>query len=121
LHEFLKILPFKIDILIEIFQVITGLNLTKEQKPCIVIPCSYCKTNVYIDYNCKTCYSAFYCDKTCLKNHKSTHNGECTNKLKLTPSILYPLQVELHCGGDLGEDIEIYFEHEKKLSLKYRG
>jgi len=29
--------------------------------------------------------------------------------------------VEMHCGGDLGEDIEIYFEHEKKLSLKYRG
>lgn len=29
--------------------------------------------------------------------------------------------MELHCGGDLGENIEIYFEHEKKLSLKYRG
>lgn len=41
--------------------------------------------------------------------------------MKITPSILYPLQVEMHCGGDLGEDIEIFFEHEKKLSLKYRG
>lgn len=121
LHEFLKLLPFKIDILIEIFQVITGLNLTKEQKPCLVIPCSYCKTNVYIDYHCKTCFCAFYCDKTCMKNHKNAHSKECTLKMKITPSIIYPLQVELHCGGDLGEDIEIYFEHEKKLSLKYRG
>lgn len=121
LHEFLKILPFKIDILIEIFQVITGLNLTKEQKPCLVIPCSYCKTNVYIDYHCKTCFCAFYCDKTCMKNHKNSHQKECTVKMKITPSIIYPLQVELHCGGDLGEDVEIYFEHEKKLSLKYRG
>ena len=91
LHEFVKLLPFKIDILIEIFQVITSLNLTKEQKPCIVIPCSYCNTNVYIKYHCKVCYSAFYCDKTCLKNHKANHSAECNTKLKLSPSILYPL------------------------------
>lgn len=86
-----------------------------------MIPCSYCNTNVYINFHCKECSSAFYCDKTCLKNHKAAHSSECNSKLKLSPSILYPLQVELHCGGDLGENIEIYFEHEKKLSLKYRG
>ena len=27
----------------------------------------------------------------------------------------------MHCGGDLGDDVEIYFEYEKKISLKYRG
>ena len=64
LHEFLKFLNFKVDILIEIFQVTTGLNLTKEQYPNIVVPCSFCQTNVYITYHCKKCNCAFYCDKT---------------------------------------------------------
>lgn len=77
LHEFLKILPYQIDILIEIFQVITTLNLTKERQPNIVVPCSFCKTNVYINYHCKTCSCTFYCDKTCLKNHKTTHEDDC--------------------------------------------
>ncbi len=121
LHEFLKFLNFKVDILIEIFQVTTGLNLTKEQYPNIVVPCSFCQTNVYITYHCKKCNCAFYCDKTCMKNHKANHEADCSNKIKITPAILYPLQVELHCGGDLGEDIEIFYEHEMKLSLKYRG
>ena len=95
--------------------------MTKEQYPNIVVPCSFCQTNVYITYHCKRCYSSFYCDKTCMKNHKNNHESECSNKIKITPTILYPLQVELHCGGDLGEDVEIYYEHEMKLSLKYRG
>ena len=56
-----------------------------------------------------------------MKNHKNNHESDCTNKIKITPTIIYPLQVEIHCGGDLGEDVEIYFEHEMKLSLKYRG
>lgn len=121
LHEFLKSLNYKVDILIEIFQAVTGLNLTKEQFPNIVVPCSFCQTNVYITYHCKKCFCSFYCDKTCMKNHKASHEADCVNKIKITPTILYPLQVELHCGGDLGEDVEIYYEHEMKLSLKYRG
>ena len=56
-----------------------------------------------------------------MKNHKNSHESDCSNKIKITPTILYPLQVELHTGGDLGEDVEIYYEHEMKLSLKYRG
>ena len=76
---------------------------------------------IYVSYHCKKCYSTFYCDKTCQKNHASKHDLECPSKIRITPNILYPLQVELHCGGDLGDDIEIYFEYEKKISLKYRG
>jgi hypothetical protein len=121
LHEFLKYLNFKVDILIEIFQAVTGLNLTKDQFPNIVVPCAFCQTNVYITYHCKKCYCSFYCDKTCIKNHKNIHEADCSNKIKITPTIIYPLQAEIHCGGDLGEDVEIYFEHEMKLSLKYRG
>ena len=121
LHEFLKFLNFKVDILIEIFQVTTGLNLTKEQYPNIVVPCSFCQTNVYITYHCKKCFCSFYCDKTCMTNHAINHENECATKMKITPAILYPLQVELHCGGDLGDDIEVFYEHEMKLSLKYRG
>jgi hypothetical protein len=36
-----------------------------------------------------------------MKNHKSKHDMECTNLIKVTPSIFYPLQVEIHCGGIL--------------------
>ena len=107
--------------MIEVFQVLTQLNLTKEQQPSIVVPCAFCETNVYIHFHCKECYSAFYCDKTCLKNHKSTHDSECVTKIRVTPSIQYPLQLEVHCGGDLCEDIKIYYEHEMKFSLKLRG
>ncbi len=34
---------------------------------------------------------------------------------------MYPLQVEIHCGGDLGDNVEIYFQHENRLTLKYCG
>lgn len=39
----------------------------------------------------------------------------------MTPSIFYALQVEIHCGGDLGDDIQIFYEHEMRITLKYRG
>jgi hypothetical protein len=121
LHEFLKLLEYKVDKLIEIFQVLTNLNLTKEVQPNIVVPCAFCATNVCIGIHCKQCFSAFYCDKTCIKNHKLSHESECNKMKRMTPSIIYPLQVEVHCGGDMCEDIEIYFEHEMKFSLKLRG
>ena len=41
--------------------------------------------------------------------------------MKSTPNVLDPLQIEIHCGGDLYEDVDIYFEHQNKFSLKYRG
>jgi len=36
---------------------------------------------------------------------------------RVTPTIFYPLQVEIHCGGDLEEDVYIYFEHEMRITL----
>lgn len=121
LHEFIKLLNFRADILIEVFQSITGLNLSKEQFPNIVLPCASCGMFIYINYHCKKCFSAFYCDKTCKKNNKAKHMVECPTKVPITPSILYALQVEIHGGGDLGDDVQIFFEYEKRLSLKYRG
>jgi len=44
-----------------------------------------------------------------MKNHKSKHDTECSKLVKLTPTIIYPLQVEIHCGGDQGENVEIYY------------
>ncbi len=31
------------------------------------------------------------------------------------------MQVEIHCGGDLGDNVEIYYQHEKRLTLKFCG
>lgn len=121
LHEFSKLLNFKTEILIEVFQSLTNLNLSKEQLPNIVVPCASCGMFIYINFHCKKCFSVFYCDKTCLKNHKGKHDSECNALVKVTPSIFYPLQVEIHCGGDLGDDIQIYYEHEMRVTLKYRG
>ena len=42
LHEFIKLLNFKSEILVEVFQSITNLNLSKENFPNIVVPCSSC-------------------------------------------------------------------------------
>lgn len=121
LHEFSKLLNFKTEILIEVFQSLTNLNLSKEQLPNIVVPCASCGMFIYINFYCKKCFSVFYCDKTCSKNHKLKHDAECNSLIKVTPSIFYPLQVEIHCGGDLGDDIQIYYEHEMRVTLKYRG
>ena len=121
LHEFIRILNLRSDILIEVFQSITTLNLSKEQFPNIVLPCTACGMFIYINYHCKKCLSSFYCDKTCKKNHKGKHDVDCPNKILIIPSILYALQIEIHCGGDLGDDVQIFCEYEKRISLKYRG
>ena len=76
---------------------------------------------IYINFHCQKCCCAFYCDKTCLKNHKQRHDEECSGLQKYTPTIIYPLQVEIHCGGDLGENVEIYYQHEKRITLKHSG
>ena len=31
------------------------------------------------------------------------------------------LQMEVHVGGDLGRDVEIYYQHQLRMSLKMRG
>ncbi|KRX04426.1 hypothetical protein PPERSA_00195 [Pseudocohnilembus persalinus] len=122
LHEFIRMLNFKSEILVEVFQTITNINLSKESQPNIVVPCNSCHMYIFINYHCKNCFSAFYCDKTCQKNHQAKHEEtQCKKLTKLTPSISYPLQVEIHCGGDLGENVEIYYQHEKRISLKYSG
>ncbi|KAL4473913.1 hypothetical protein ABPG74_022777 [Tetrahymena malaccensis] len=121
LHEFIKLLNFKSEILVEVFQSITNINLSKEQCPNIVVPCASCHMYIYVNFHCNRCFSAFYCDKTCMKNHKSKHDQECGQLIKLTPTIIYPLQVEIHCGGDLGENVEIYYQHEQRITLKYCG
>lgn len=95
LHEFIKLMNFRADILVEVFQSITSLNLSKEQFPNIVLPCQACGMFIYINYHCKKCFCAFYCDKTCKKNHKTKHDVECPSKIQITPSILYALQVEI--------------------------
>ncbi|CAK60423.1 unnamed protein product (macronuclear) [Paramecium tetraurelia] len=120
LHEFIRLMNFKSEILVEVFQSITNLNLSKETFPNVVVPCASCGMFIYIVQHCTICYSAFYCDKTCLKNGRQKHESEC-QQAKITPSIIYPLQVEIHCGSSLGDDVKIYFQHERKLSLLYRG
>ena len=89
--------------------------------PNIVIPCSSCGMFIYINFYCKTCYGAFYCDLTCLKNQKIKHELECETISKVTPTIFYPLQVEIHCGGLLNQDVMIFYEHEMRMTLKHRG
>ncbi|KAM3129438.1 hypothetical protein pb186bvf_018430 [Paramecium bursaria] len=121
LHEFIRLMNFKSEILVEVFQSITNLNLSKEPFPNVVVPCASCGMFIYVVSHCNKCYSAFYCDKTCMKNGRTKHDTECQSLVKTTPLILYPLQIEIHCGGSLGDDVKIYFQSEKKLTLLYRG
>ena len=86
LHEFIKLLNFKSEILVEVFQSITNINLSKENQPNIVVPCGSCHMYIYITFHCQKCYSAFYCDKTCLKNHRQKHEEECAGMTKYTPN-----------------------------------
>ena len=50
---------------------------------------------------------------------KLAHQDEC--RPKILPSIDSPLQVEVHLGSDLGHNVEVYFQHEMRMSLQMRG
>jgi hypothetical protein len=41
--------------------------------------------------------------------------------MKPTPSLFFPLQIEIHCGQDLKQDFIIRFEDEGRMTLKHRG
>lgn len=50
---------------------------------------------------------------------KLTHLSSC--KPRQLPSIDAALQVEVHVGGDLGKDVEVYYQHQMRMSHKIRG
>ena len=50
---------------------------------------------------------------------KLTHQATC--KPRQLPSIDAALQVEVHVGGDLGREVEVYFQHQMRMSVKIRG
>ncbi len=118
---------YKQKLLIELFQHISCLQLSKDQMPHIVVSCQYCKTLIYINFHCKRCNSVYYCDISCLKNDKvgflrqPLHEQDCDLLSKPTPSLFCPLQIELHSGSDLGQDIVIRYEDEQRLTLRFRG
>jgi len=124
LQEFIKIYTTRREIIIEIFQNVTKLSLTKETGPKIVIQCFNCSSYVYYSNCCRECSNVFYCDESCMKANKPEHvKGplSCKEELQKTPNIFYPLILEIHSGSDMDENITVFYEHEMKMSLKMRG
>lgn len=112
LSEFLKIFYYRIDAIIDIFQTISKLSLSKEKLPRISVKCSNCDLNVFIEIQCDKCQNEFYCDETCRKIHSEVHKSSCLKNLGKIPKIHDPLRIEVHISSDsLGEDIMIYSEH----------
>jgi hypothetical protein len=120
LGEFAKLMGFKSDILLEVFQSLTKLNLSKDEAR-IVVNCGNCGVYILASVPCKACQNEFYCDRTCLKNHRLKHAPACQAGLRTCPRIIYPLQVELHCGSDLADNLAIHYQHERRLTLRERG
>ena len=52
LHEFIKLFNFKSEILVEVFQSITNINLSKETQPNIVVPCASFHMYIYVNFHC---------------------------------------------------------------------
>jgi len=50
---------------------------------------------------------------------KFTHQSTC--KPRQLPSIDGALQIEVHIGGDLGKDVEVYYQHQMRMSHRIRG
>lgn len=50
---------------------------------------------------------------------KLTHESSC--KPKILPAIDTALQIEIHVGSDLGRDVEMYYQHQMKISHKIKG
>jgi len=58
---------------------------------------------------CDKCFHVHYCSETCEVRSKLTHQKNC--KLRLMPGIDVALQVEVHVGSDLGNDLRVYYQH----------
>ncbi len=121
LNEFIKMFTPRKEIIIDTFQNLTSLSLTKESMPKIVIRCSNCNSYVYYTNTCSKCRNAFYCDQSCVKADLALHSKACVQTLQLTPRLFAPLIVEMHSGSDLKQDVNLYYEHEMKFSQKLRG
>ncbi|CDW75832.1 UNKNOWN [Stylonychia lemnae] len=123
LNEFLKMYgtSLKKEVILDLFQNLTGLSLTKENVPKIVVRCNNCNSYVYYTNNCNKCRNAFYCDQSCVKADLTIHCKKCIHDLPMTPQLFSPLIVELHSGTDMKHNITLYYEHEMKFSQKIRG
>jgi len=119
--EFIKLYSFRKEVIIDIFQNLTNLSLTKESVPKIDVRCNNCNAYVYYTNVCSKCRNAFYCDQSCVKADVAVHAKKCIYDLPLTPQLFSPLTVELHSGTDMGHDVVLYYEHEMKFSQKLRG
>ena len=70
LIEHCKLINHKQRFMVELFQAFSSLQISRDPLPKIVVSCSFCNVLIYINFHCKTCYSVFYCDVSCLKNDK---------------------------------------------------
>ena len=104
INEFLKMYgtSLKKELIIDQFQSLTALSLTKENVPKIVIRCNNCQSYVYYTNTCLKCRNAFYCDQSCVKADFTIHIKQCVHDLPMTPQLFTPLLVELHSGPDMG-------------------
>lgn len=71
----------------------------------LLLQCNHCgKHTTPEPYNCLICQSAFYCSHGCKANHKYTHEQqECRERMH--PKVPVGVQVEVHLGGDLGQNL----------------
>lgn len=68
---------------------------------------------------CVTCQHAHFCSQACEVKGKLNHKPAC--RPRQLPSIDAALQMEIHVGGDLGKDVEIYYQHQLRMSLRIKG
>ena len=122
LNEYLKLFYYRLDAIIDIFQSITKLSISKEKFPKIVLKCSNCNFYVFITVYCFECQNEFYCDETCRKIHNEIHKKVCENNVNRLPKIIDPLRIELHVISEsFGEEIFLYNEHNMKFSKMMKG
>ena len=110
------------DTIIDIFQSTTKLSLSKEKYPKIVVKCSNCSFYVFVDVYCPFCQNEFYCDETCRKIHYEKHKKNCVNISQKLPKIIEPIRIEVYVSSeDLGENIQIWSEHNMRFSKMMKG
>ena len=122
LVEYIKLFYYRIDAIVDIFQTISKLSLSKEKFPKIVVKCSNCDFYVFINTFCLGCQNEFYCDETCRKIHHQTHQVFCVGFNHKLPKIFDPIRIEVHISSEsLGEELLIYSENHMKFSKMMKG
>jgi hypothetical protein len=92
--------------------------LNKEENT-VLAQCSDCGRYMPPYRFCNSCQNVHFCSEACEIKGKLNHKAVC--RPRQLPSIDAALQMEVHVGSDLGRNVDVYYQHQLRMSHRLRG